>query len=47
MVEQAVQRFGGPDILVNNAGVGKIVPFLEITEHDWDLVFDVNCTGLL
>ncbi len=47
MVQAAVDRFGGLDILVNNAGVGKIIPFLETTEADWDFMFDVNCKGLL
>jgi D-sorbitol dehydrogenase (acceptor) len=47
MVDAAVERFGGLDILVNNAGVGKIIPFLETTEDDWDRIFDVNCKGLL
>jgi D-sorbitol dehydrogenase (acceptor) len=47
MVDAAVQRFGRLDILVNNAGVGKIIPFLETTEQDWDFMFDVNCKGLL
>jgi D-sorbitol dehydrogenase (acceptor) len=47
MVETAVQAFGGLDILVNNAGVGKIIPFLETTEADWDFMFDINCKGLL
>jgi acetoin reductase-like protein len=47
MVESAVERFGGLDILVNNAGVGKIIPFLETTEQDWDFMFDINCKGLL
>ena len=47
LVEAARERFGGLDILVNNAGVGKIIPFLETTERDWDLMFDVNCKGLL
>src|SRR5688500_11904841 len=47
LVALAIQRFGGLDILVNNAGVGRIVPFLETTERDWDFMFDVNCKGLL
>ena len=47
MVEAAVAAFGGLDILVNNAGVGRILPFLDTTEADWDFVFDVNCKGLL
>ena len=47
MVEASVAAFGGLDILVNNAGVGRILPFLDTTEADWDFVFDVNCKGLL
>jgi len=47
LVDRAVESFGGVDILVNNAGVGKIIPFFETTEADWDLMFDVNCKGLL
>src|SRR5438270_4353520 len=47
MIDAAVNQFGGLDILVNNAGVGKIIPFLDTTEQDWDFMFDVNCKGLL
>ena len=47
MIDDAVSQFGGLDILVNNAGVGKIVPFLETTEADWDWIFSINCKGLL
>jgi D-sorbitol dehydrogenase (acceptor) len=47
MVDAAVSHFGGLDILVNNAGVGKIIPFLDTTEQDWDFMFDINCKGLL
>ena len=47
MVDTAVREFGGLDILVNNAGVGKIIPFFETTEKDWNFMFDINCKGLL
>lgn len=47
MVDQTVAAFGGLDILVNNAGVGKIIPFLDTTEADWNFMFDINCKGLL
>jgi len=47
MVDSATEAFGSLDVLVNNAGVGKIIPFLETTEADWDFIFDVNCKGLL
>jgi D-sorbitol dehydrogenase (acceptor) len=47
MVDSAVEKCCGLDIMVNNAGVSKVVPFLEITEQDWNFMFDVNCKGLL
>jgi len=33
------------DVLINNAGVFPRVPFLEMTESDWDYVLDVNLKG--
>jgi acetoin reductase-like protein len=47
VVDATVERFGGVDILMNNAGVIRITPFLEIDEAEWDLLFDVNCKGML
>lgn len=47
MVANAVERFGGVDILVNNAGVIKLQTFLDVTEDDWDFMFEVNCKGML
>ena len=47
IVDRAVSEFGSVDILMNNAGVIRITPFLEITEEEWDLIFDVNNKGLL
>lgn len=47
LIDAAVNEFGRLDILVNNAGVGKIIPFLETTEQDWNFMFDINCKGLL
>ena len=45
MVSAVRDRLGAIDILVNNAGVFPRVPFLEMTEHDWDQVLDVNLKG--
>jgi meso-butanediol dehydrogenase / (S,S)-butanediol dehydrogenase / diacetyl reductase len=43
---EAVEAGLGPiDILVNNAGVSKRVPFLEMTENEWDRVLDINLKG--
>jgi len=47
MVQQVTRRAGGIDILVNNAAVVEIGPFLEITEENYDRVFNVNVKGLL
>jgi 3-oxoacyl-[acyl-carrier protein] reductase len=45
MVATTVAELGPPDTLVNNAGVYPRVPFLEMTETDWDRVLDVNLKG--
>jgi NAD(P)-dependent dehydrogenase (short-subunit alcohol dehydrogenase family) len=47
MVEQVVARFGTIDILVNNAGIFDMQPLLEITEAEYDRIFDINVKGLL
>jgi NAD(P)-dependent dehydrogenase (short-subunit alcohol dehydrogenase family) len=47
MVEQVVARFGKIDILVNNAGIFDMQPILEITEAEYDRIFDINVKGLL
>jgi 3-oxoacyl-[acyl-carrier protein] reductase len=45
MVSAVEEGFGPIDVLVNNAGVFPRVPFLEMTEKDWDYVLDVNLKG--
>ncbi len=45
MVDAGVNRFGQIDILVNNAGVEKHADFWDVTEHDYDIVMDVNLKG--
>jgi 3-oxoacyl-[acyl-carrier protein] reductase len=42
LVDATVAAFGRIDILVNNAGVFPRVPFLEMTEADWDFVHSIN-----
>jgi NAD(P)-dependent dehydrogenase (short-subunit alcohol dehydrogenase family) len=43
MFERSWGEMGGIDILVNNAGVETIVPFLEMTDEQWN---DVTMTNL-
>jgi NAD(P)-dependent dehydrogenase (short-subunit alcohol dehydrogenase family) len=45
MVSSVQKGLGAIDLLINNAGVFPRVPFLEMTEHDWDHVLDVNLKG--
>ena len=39
------RRFGHADVLVNNAGIAEIKLFTDISEADWDRMFDVNVKG--
>ena len=39
---QEAQELGPIDILVNNAGIETIVPFLELTDQQWEDVTNVN-----
>jgi len=45
MVSTVQQGLGPVAVLINNAGVFPRVPFLEMTETDWDYVLDVNLKG--
>jgi NAD(P)-dependent dehydrogenase (short-subunit alcohol dehydrogenase family) len=42
----AVRELGGVDIWVNNAGIPSFVPFLDLTEEEWDRVMAINLRGL-
>jgi 2-hydroxycyclohexanecarboxyl-CoA dehydrogenase len=37
--------FGAVNILVNNAGITGFVPFLELTDEDWDTMLRINLKG--
>ena len=45
LVQQGVAAFGRLDIAVNNAGIEIKKPFLDVTDHEWDLVIAVNLRG--
>jgi len=45
MVKKTIEKFDRVDILVNNAGIAQFVPFLEMTEEDWDKTLDINLKG--
>jgi meso-butanediol dehydrogenase / (S,S)-butanediol dehydrogenase / diacetyl reductase len=45
-VAEVSGTLGPITILVNCAGVSSMVPFLELTEEDWDFNMDVNAKGV-
>jgi 3-oxoacyl-[acyl-carrier protein] reductase len=45
LVAETVAALGRLDVLVNNAGIFPRVPFLEMTEAEWDRVLSVNLKG--
>src|SRR5260221_3553467 len=45
-VEETVKRFGRLDILVNNAGLIRRAPAAEYSDHDWDLLLEVNLSAV-
>ncbi|EZH65101.1 3-ketoacyl-ACP reductase [Bacillaceae bacterium JMAK1] len=46
-IQEVLQTFGTVDILINNAGIGAYGKFMELTEDDWDKVYEVNVKGVL
>lgn len=46
LVDRAYQAFGSIEVLVNNAGIYERIPFRELTEADWDRVFNINLKGV-
>lgn len=46
VIGEVVDRFGRIDIWVNNAGVSTMVPFLQLSEHDWDCLHAINGGGV-
>lgn len=42
----AADKVQAIDILINNAGIAFETPFLQIEEHEWKKILDVNLTGM-
>lgn len=45
MIDNAVSHFGKIDVLINNAGVCQSSLVTDISEEEWDRIFDVNVKG--
>ena len=46
VVEEIVADHERLDVLVNNAGVTRSLGFFDVTEADWDRIYEVNARGL-
>lgn len=46
LVENVISDFGKIDLLVNNAGISQEGLFTDITENEWDSIFNVNVKGV-
>lgn len=45
-VEAMFAVAGGIDVLINNAGIAQQKLFTDITEQDWDTMFDIDVKGV-
>lgn len=46
MTKTVLDNYGRIDILINNAGIYPLKAFAEMTEKEWDDVFNVNMKGI-
>ena len=46
LVAETMKEFSRLDVLVNNAGIFPFIPFMEMTEENWDKVIDVNLKSI-
>lgn len=45
MMEEVRQTLGDPELLINNAGISQQALFTDLSEADWDRMFDVHVKG--
>ena len=46
LMSQTVSGLGRLDIVVNNAGIAKVAPLAEASLDDWQVILDVNLSGV-
>ncbi len=47
LADLTIERFGTVEILVNAAGITIRRPTLEVSDSEWEKIFDTNLTGML
>jgi NAD(P)-dependent dehydrogenase (short-subunit alcohol dehydrogenase family) len=47
LLAQCVAEFGSVEILVNSAGRTKRTPTIDVSEEEWNEIFETNLTGML
>jgi len=47
MVNRCVAELGRIDILVNNAGISSRETLMQVTDEEWEAVFNINLKGLV
>jgi len=45
LITKAVEKYGRLDVLYNNAGIGMVKLLPEMTEQEWDRIFNINVKG--
>lgn len=46
MYAKIKSAYGGVDVLINNAGIAEQKLFTDVSEDDWDNMFDINVKGM-
>lgn len=46
LFDKAEKELGAVEVLVNNAGIAQQKLFTDLSDSDWDLMFDVNVKGM-
>lgn len=47
MIALCVKKYERLDVIFNNAGVSRVIPFLDIDEHEWNRTMSINAYGVL
>ncbi|MCM0649862.1 SDR family oxidoreductase [Clostridium swellfunianum] len=47
IIDETANKLGKIDILVNNAGISKVGLFIDMVEHEWNELIDVDIKGII